>query len=140
METKERKGFSLRVGEQGAGITGDRANGCQVLGFAVADDGQRTAFFSKGRLLLRQFSDLLTAEYSAEMADENKNGRLVLPQGAQFDAVIALVENNQFAETFYIDVHGKPLLMFGTLPLRCMEPGERPYALTAVPFWGQGTL
>ena len=82
LQTKKAEGLSFWVGKQGAGISGDRAECRQLLGLAIADNHQPAALFGKGRLLLCQFSNLLTAEHSAEMADKDENGRLVLPQRA----------------------------------------------------------
>ena len=82
LETKKTEGLSLWIGKQGAGISGKRAEFRQLLGLAIADNHQPDAFFGKGRFLLCQFSNLLTAEHSAEMADKDDNGRLILPQRA----------------------------------------------------------
>jgi hypothetical protein len=45
-----------------------------------------------------QFSYLLTTEYSAKVADEDKYGRRIIPQRSKFDRVALLSINVEFTK------------------------------------------
>lgn len=72
--------LSLRVGEQGPAVTGRCAKRRQLVRLAAADDRKIAVFYAEIRVMGGQFSNLLTAEHSTKMADENDNRTVLLPQ------------------------------------------------------------
>lgn len=79
-KTEQFIGFTRRVGEKNAGVSGNLFKFSDICKGSGTYDSEFTIFPGKGILVSGQFSNLLTAEDSTEMSYKNKGGSAVIPE------------------------------------------------------------
>ena len=94
-EARRAEGLKRRVSKERARVARDFTETLQVLGPSRPDDDQRGAPLVYRGLRGGQVSDLLTAEDSAEVADEGEDGLPVGPGAAERDGAALGVEDRE---------------------------------------------
>jgi hypothetical protein len=97
-EARRAEGLERGVGVERARVARDVAEALQVPGCSRPDDDERGAALGYRGLACRQVNDLLTAEDSAEVADEGEDGRSVGPGAAERDGAALGVEDRKARE------------------------------------------
>jgi hypothetical protein len=97
-EARRAEGLQRRVSKERARVARDVTETLQVLGPARPDDDERGAPPDYRGLGGGQISDLLTAEDSAEVADEGEDGGPVGPGAAERDGAALGVEDRETRE------------------------------------------
>lgn len=105
VKTEQFEGCPGGIGYQHAAVSGRLSERCEVFHLSVADNHQHRIAIGKPFLGAGQFSDLLTAEQSAEMSHKNQYGSLLLPESAKRDPLPVLPENPCFSQTLDRNVH-----------------------------------
>ena len=97
-EARRAEGLERRVRVEQARVARDLTEALQVLGPSRPDDDERGAPPLDPGLGGGQVSDLLTAEDSAEVADEGEDGRPIVPGAAERDSAALGVEDRETRE------------------------------------------
>jgi len=97
-EARRPEGLERRVSVERARVARDVTEALQVLGLSRTDDDESGAASLELGLGGGKVSDLLTAEDSAEVADEGEDGLPVGPRAAQRDGVALGVEDREAGE------------------------------------------
>jgi hypothetical protein len=97
-EARRAEGLQRRVSKERARVARDVTETLQVLGPSRPDDDERGAPPLDPGLGGGQVSDLLTAEDSAEVADEGEDGLPVRPGAAERDGAAVGVEDRETRE------------------------------------------
>ena len=97
-EARRAEGLQRRVRIERARVARDFTETLQVLGLSRPDDDERGAPSLDPGLRGGQVSDLLTAEDSAEVADEGEDGLPVGPGAAERDGAALGVEDRETRE------------------------------------------
>ena len=98
-EARRAEGLKRRVSKERARVACDFTETLQVLGPSRPDDDERGAPPDYRGLGGGQVSDLLTAEDSAEVADEGEDGLPVGPGAAERDGSAFGVEDGETRES-----------------------------------------
>jgi hypothetical protein len=69
-----------------------------VVRVAEADGGEGGAFFAEGLLVFAQLRDVLAAKDSAVVAQEDKDGGIAFPEGAEADGFAEGIGKNDAGE------------------------------------------
>jgi hypothetical protein len=78
-------GLAVFVDEEGKVDAGFLLEEARVIGVAKAYGGEGGVFFAEGLLVFAQLRDVLAAEDSAVMAEEDENGGILFPERAEAD-------------------------------------------------------
>jgi len=98
-EIGEFVGLAVGVDEEGEVDFGFFLEEAGVAGVTEADGGKGGVLFAKGRLVFAQLRDVFAAEDSAVVAEEDENGGIGFPEGAQADGVAQGVGERDVGET-----------------------------------------
>jgi|SRR5208337_940562 len=91
-------GLAILVDEQGKVDRGFLLEDAGVVGIAEADGGEGSAFFFERLLMFAQLRDVLAAEDSSIVAEENEHGGVILPQGTQTNLLAVGVREDDIRE------------------------------------------
>ena len=86
-EVGEFVGLAVLVDEEGEVDAGFLLEEAGVVLIAQADGGEGGAFFAEGLLVFAQLRDVLAAEDSAVVAEEDEDDGVVFPERAEADGV-----------------------------------------------------
>jgi len=86
-EVGEFVGLAVLVDEEGEVDAGFLLEEAGVVLIAHADGGEGGAFFAEGLLVFAQLRDVLAAEDSAVVAEEDEDDGVVFPERAEADGV-----------------------------------------------------
>ena len=77
--------LAVFIDEEGEVDVGFFLEDAGIVGIAEADGGEGGMFFAEGLLVLAQLRDVLAAEDSAVVAEEDEDGGIRFPEGAEAD-------------------------------------------------------
>ncbi len=91
-------GLAILVDEQRKIDCGFLLEDAGVVGIAEADGGEGSAFIAEGLLVFAQLRDVLAAENSSIVAEENEHGGVFRPQGTQTNLLAVGVREDDIRE------------------------------------------
>jgi hypothetical protein len=118
-------GFAALVDQQGEFYSGFFPEGLCVMRIAQAYGGQPGSFIAECRLKFAQLRDVLAAEDSAVMTQEDQDYGMVRPQGAEANVMSVAIGQGDVGEAGAIGlIHGDFIFGVGWLVVKdtCLKP------------------